>query len=241
MLNVVLPLPGLLEDADAFVQSQRIASDEEMLVYEELVQKIDRVFSAVYSIRHLPENGKPRMVQMNDHNAFNIEIEEHAFLISNTTFSEQYNFVSAHRAFAFSQCHQFSLITGCALLQVLYSAFAEKGTVPGGTKISMVDVEQAAYWHASEMCRSVYFYSQRSLTAARYLRSLLQCAANFFECYGAVNELSWCRGCLRATEMRIARMQATPSSSLCRLVDVVDGLSAGCKYGPRWKGVVEEI
>jgi hypothetical protein len=242
MLNFVLPLPGLLEEADQFVQTAVVETVQELKGYEELVSKLNDLYVKTYQVGPLSEertSQRPRMIQFNEASEFDTQIEEHVFILNKMTFEDFYGFVSAGQAFTAATSHQLCLIADCALLQVMYSAYSEKEMAPASSKISMLEVEQRAFWHASELCRCVHFYSQRSLTAARFLLSLLNCAANFFECYGAVVEKEWCRGCARATQARMNRIQSVTPASICRFVDVAGQLHLGCRYGPTWSGVLE--
>lgn len=223
-------LPGLLQRADDFVQAEHTSSTGKVLGYEfqELLRRFERI--QAYSVRPIQPGDtvyEPAMISINDVNAFDITVAEHVFMLVNSTFDTFYRFAKVEHGWKCAFVHQVCLLADCALLQVLCNGFAEKGIDPRLASVRIVDIERRAYWHASELCRCTYFYSQRSLNAAQFLDSLLCCANNFFESYGATEESQWCEACSTATKSRIKRMQATSPATLCRLTDMVAGFPSG--------------
>jgi hypothetical protein len=175
---------------------------------------------------------RPVLIPTTETKAFDIYVEEHAFMLDNLTFTEQYRFASGVQGFVKSYHHFLYLTTDCALLHVMCNAQTYDRAEMVGSAITLASVGQRAYWHACELCRCVHFWSQRSLTAARFLRMLLRSARNFFESYGAISEMQWANGCSLATEQRIERLYRHSPPTLCRLSDVTDKLPHGCRYGP---------
>lgn len=244
MVRFIDTFTGLLEEADTFILSQFNSLLGTMLDYQRLLQDLDDLQTKSYTIRTMtPQEAanKLRMVPVDEASKLNLDIEEHVFMYNDQTFEEQYDFINGAQGFQAVTRHLFTLLTDCAMLQIMYSAYTEKGLPPSRrTLLDQIDVERRAFWHASELCRCVYFYSQRSLTAARFLYALICSAQNFFESYGAESELDWCNGCVLAIQMRIERLAPTAQPTLCRLDDVVADLARGCRYGPQWQLVVEQ-
>lgn len=233
---------AILQDADDFIRSRTQCSTYDTSTYKKLVQQLEDVQRSGIRMRPLLEADsfqRQRMVCLNDIQFFNIEIEEHAFLRLNPLFEDQYYFAHVGQSFAKAARHFEHLNADCTLLQLMYSARVEK-SVPVESKIRMTDIEQRAWWHASELCRCTLFFSQRSLTAARFLHMILQGAANFFESCGAMAELGWCKGCLLATSQRIKRVREISGPTLCPLEDLMTVWPRGCCYGPKWKMAFED-
>lgn len=233
MLNFVHQIPGLLERVDNIVgdgltpSSQELDEDE----FNDLVVSLNRMQRChIEPIHDGNLSHQTSLISCNDTEVLDMNIEEQTFLYQDTTFKEFYRFASVEDGWNCAFVHQLCLLADCALLQVLHTNLAQETPLHNPPHIRMIDIQQRAYWHASEMCRCTLFYSQRSLTAAKFFHGLLQCAANFFESYGAVREATWCHGCSAATQRRIERIGIGAPQSLCRLGDMIAELPSRCCY-----------
>lgn len=229
-------LPGLLERTDLFVGTQATPSNRASLEHDlrNLIQELGGLQQSQFTI-FIPSsatNLTPTLISVAGHpNSFDDQIEEHVFIAQRPTpFSHFYKFAQAPHAFGCTLVHLLCLMADCAILQLLHNAFSTKHFPPTITSVKLIDVERRAFWHAGELCRCAHFYSQRSVTAGRFLYLLLRCAENFFESYGARDEWEWCRSCADATRRRVERLGAKTPPTICPVGDLIDGLPKGFKY-----------
>ena len=228
----------MIEQADHFVKN---ACTSTAAQYKTILQRLNDLQFGGLNVRPMSEEDAsqtPILIPITEAEVFDMDIEEHAFMLDSSTFTEQYRFASDVQGFVMSYHHFLYLTTDCALLHVMCNAQAYHRAGMAGSRISLSSVEQRAYWHACELCRCVHFWSKRFLTAARFLRLLLQAARNFFGSYGAIAEMQWAHGCSLTTERRIERLRRSSPATLCRLSDVTDQLAQGCRYGPLVDGVI---
>ncbi|KAK4495147.1 hypothetical protein PRZ48_013474 [Zasmidium cellare] len=226
-------LPGLLERTDLFVATQETPSNKEGLEQElsNLLQQLGGLQQSQFTI-FIPSsatNLTPTLISVEDHpDSFDDQIEEHIFIAQQPKpFSQFYKFAQAPHAFGCTLVHLLCLMADCAILQLLHNASSTKHFPPNITPVNLIDVERRAFWHAGELCRCAHFYSQRSVTAGKFLYLLLRCAENFFESYGAMEEWKWCRDCADATRRRVERLSVKTPPTICPVGDLIEGLPKG--------------
>lgn len=236
---LVVPLPGLLERADAFLARPRLAvQDPESfrLLCKDFLDFERPLLRWVET--HLACS--PQKILLTDASAFDPEIEEHCFLTTNKTFLSFHTFSSPGQAMEITQSWMYCLIANCTLLRLLYRMpTATSKTAADVLGRSAPDLERACLGHAADLCRSVHSYSAlRSLAHAHWLRVFLDTACAFFEQLGSWREAGWCRACLIATQLRVERREATERRTLCRVADVGPGFAKAVLYRvPHFSGL----
>ncbi|KAF2170341.1 hypothetical protein M409DRAFT_51395 [Zasmidium cellare ATCC 36951] len=229
-------LPGLLERTDHFVAAQATPTTKDDLEWEflDLFQHLGGLQQAQFIIL-LPPNAlnlTPTLIGIDgDLGSFDENIEEHIFMLKKPTpFSHFYKFAQVPHGFGCALVHLLCLLADCAILQLLHNAFSQKHFSQTINPVKIIDIEHRAFWHAGELCRCAPFYSQRSVTAGKFLFLLLSCAGNFFESYGAMKEWEWCRDCADATRRRVARLETRSPPTICPVGDLIEGLPKGFRY-----------
>lgn len=221
------PIPKLLEVADNFVKGYT-GDAEQLQAMSHVVRRADHTLET--SVGPAMDDAfrvhEPHIT--NDHtDAFDPAIEEHAFLRTSAFVREHFQFVSPMCGYASANMYLLSLMTDCTLLQIICCGI-EHGLSPEWTGVHKDDVEERASANAFGLCQHVYFYSQRSLTAAIFLRLMVAGARNYFESIGQVDATEWCDACLDANSLRIERLQLT-TTSLCPVVATFPRIAEGFK------------
>lgn len=173
------------------------------------------------------------MVSTFQTDAFSMIIEEHVFMTCSETIWQFYEFEGAVEGAAAAFAYQMilRLIIDCTLLRIFHFSKTARELSCWRTPR---EVEQHAFETATQLCQTVYYFSQiNDFANSRLIGLMVRLARNFFEEQGVVKEVGWCQGCLIANELRIRRMQHRFPPSLCRLGDLTPSLAAAGRYRAR--------
>jgi hypothetical protein len=156
------------------------------------------------------------IVHLTDQTAFDIEIEEHSFILINPTIAWFYK----NRNGSYNEVDDvamrwaFVLMLDCALLRLLHFQ-------PGSARLlrhrSPDRILRDAYARAIAICRTLHGASNYdSQAVGAYCDLLVALANNFFEEIGAVKQLGWTQGMRCAISLHIERLKYTRPRTLCK-------------------------
>lgn len=172
------------------------------------------------------------IVSVDDLSQFDMSIEEHCVITTNTTFPKARWFVERRQAFEARMAWIFCLISDCTVLRLLYSSSPlQKCEIERILGKSTKDIENSTFEIVKEICRVVaYFSTSKSLPDAQFNTTYLEMARRFYEEYGAIKEIGWCQACLIAAELRVARLKSVNQPTLCRVADLAPGFIGAIRY-----------
>ncbi|KAK4506163.1 hypothetical protein PRZ48_004128 [Zasmidium cellare] len=231
---LLVPLPGMLERSDPFLKKYASTSARMQQVFK-LCVELDSYRERLLSWVETDFAGRPGIAAITDPENFDFEIEEHCFITTSSTFPTFHVFVNPAHAMRCIVSWILALISDCTLLRLIR-------TYPAATTYlnrSFREIEQKAYFTASDICKSVYYYSVlNSLAYAHMLFVFIDLAKTFFEEYGAEKEIGWCQACLIATKLRIERPSKDENGkgstrrrgTLCRVGDLLGAFERACRY-----------
>ncbi|PPJ56008.1 hypothetical protein CBER1_03383 [Cercospora berteroae] len=181
---LLVPLPGLLELADRLLRQPGRAAPQVRDALD-LCRDLDTFREKHHEWAEVDFAGKPGTVYVTDPDDFDMEIEEHLFMTTSSTFTSFYAFHDAAHAMRCMVSWFMALVSDCTLLRLL----AAYPSAPDYIKRTAKEVEQKAFQSATEICRSVYYYSMlNSLAYAHLLCVVIDLVQAFFEDIGSVRE-----------------------------------------------------
>ena len=228
----LVEVPALLQSADILLSDRRGPVDDDVRslccqleeIHYRLQGWLDGMLAGPYN----------DFVKVIDNEAFDMQIEEHCFLSTTTTFSSHLRFPQPQDAIYFALPATIQLIINCTLLRIYHFRQATT-SVPHLRQVS--EVEHDTMVTARQLCRTVHYISQlRSMAYAYWITHMIQLVQNFSAEQQAVKELGWCQACLIATRTRLRRIKATSSPTLCRVADLPAGFAAAGRYRTRTLG-----
>ncbi|KAF7190285.1 hypothetical protein HII31_08616 [Pseudocercospora fuligena] len=231
---ILVPLPGLLEKADALLHPSTDVNSETLSVFS-LCARFDKIREDLLSWVETDFAGSPGIAAVTDFDAFDMAIEEHCFMTTSSTFTTFHIFKDPAHAMR-SVCSWFMiLIADCTLLRLIQAcpdAYPAIHRTPA-------EIEHKAYNAAVDICKSVYYYSSlQSMAFAHLICVWIDLAQVFFQECGATKEAGWCQAALIATNMRIRRLVTTNKArnTLCRIGDLFGTFNEPCRYRsrPKW-------
>lgn len=233
--DLIVPTPKLLESADNFSKGHGPHSKRALDAMSSEIRRAHDVqaFSVEPSFRDAERLSHGPAVNCLNIDEFDTNIEEHVYLfIAPTIITEHYRFTSPKYSYPSMALRFASILTDCAILQVIRCGVERDGLAPDWAGVDGKEVERRARRIALQICQHVHYKSQRAtLTAARFLRAYITAAKNLFESAEAEEELEWCKGCLVATSARITRLaMASNASSICPMTETYELMAEGCRY-----------
>lgn len=107
---------------------------------------------------------------------------------------------------------------------------------------ALCDIQQDTHDRAMDLCRSVYALCRTdSMALLGYIQLLVEIAHNLFMETGAATELGWCQSVLLAIQLRLNEMRATQPPPLCRIWDVIPGISSAGHFRARRIGLLATV
>lgn len=228
---LLVPLPGTLEKADVVLT--HLDKQSQIRAATDLCHKLDDFRESLLNWIETDFAGRPGIAAVTDLEAFDMEIEEHCFMSTSSTFTTFHTFADAAHAMRCATSWFMSLISDCTLLRLLHTYPEASLTF----KRSMHEVERKAHEATRNICRSVYYYSTLNSMAYAYLLWVwIDLAQAFFEEIGSMKEVGWCQACLIAIHMRMVRVRPVRRATLCRVGDLHGAFTDACRYRtrPEW-------
>ncbi|KAM3423124.1 hypothetical protein BST61_g580 [Cercospora zeina] len=223
---LLVPLPGLLELADRHLRRPGRAAPQVRAALD-LCRDLDTFREKHHEWAEVDFAGKPGIVYVTDPDDFDMEIEEHLFMTTSSAFTSFHAFHDAAHAMRCMVSWFMALVSDCTLLRLL----AAYPSAQDHIKRSPEQVEQKAFQSATEICRSVCYYSMlNSLAYAHLLCVVIDLVQVFFEEFGALREAGWCQACLIATDLRLQRVRHQRHETLCRVGDLNGAFTKACRY-----------
>lgn len=224
-------LPGLCRMADEFVAEEGTVTPERLEDLASLVRHTN--FIQKYCIRAAVYDSEAAacgpMIRNTHLDSFDMSLEEHRYLLRTSFVREHYQFKSPQYGFNSAITRHGSLNNDCALLKIICRGMDHHGLAADWTGVSKAEVEHRAYLSAYESCQHVHFYSQRPLTAVKFLYAFVYTARSFFHSAGVEEETRWCDGCLEAISAHVRRLEMV-TSSLCPMVETFFKTSEASRY-----------
>lgn len=232
-------LPGLLERADTLQRLAPSSSRQQELlsICRQLVAFRDRLLASNADDMAL----QPETIDVADLDAWNLDIEEHCFISSSTTFTTFYKFTKREIPFRCAISWLHCILADCTLLRILHanpelSNHPSPTSAPSTTSTNQLHIPTitaSAYRSATALCRCIPFYAASTdLSIINWLLVVMTCVQSLFEEQGAVKEIGWCQAVIIAAQLRRARVQATSRPNLCRVADLTVPLAEAARYLP---------
>lgn len=208
-------LPGSLEYADQVLSSYRGGDISQLLKAFCLIDNICQQLIDWVIVQDA--TCRPQRVTVQDPSAFDMEIEEHAFIVTSDEFDEFSAYKRASMNNLISLVWLFCVVGKCTQLRFFnFTEFSE--SQEAGLKKA---IENQAYEHARSLCKMVFSVSKLGAVAnAHYICVFLKFARSFFDEVGANGDSDWCRGCMHATRQRIQRIEKTEPPTVCRIASL---------------------
>lgn len=219
----IMQTPGILERLEKAIKSP-VDSDALANIrdeIEELRSYIQKVNADREDLKIVHDN----LVHLTEHEKFDPFIEEQVFMTTNTTFQ---SFFAPGSLMVQLQCTyvwMHDLILDCALLRIY--EFCPELAMRDGHDVT-IELHQNAFVQASNLCRTIYYFSCESQSQAYCAVSdfYLLLAQNYFENVAAVQELGWCQGARLAVSLHLRRLKASQPRTLCRMGDIVESVAS---------------
>ena len=229
-----LQLPGLLERTDIFLRKNSYA-DAKSVMRDLLALRGELLtWSTTESSFADKTISYSTAVDASDDSRFNLDIEEHLVMSTNTTFASYFDFSSYKVAQDYALYWLFVLILDCALLRLMHFRPDTEALLRPRTR---AETERDATTRSKFLCRSAYFFAKfDSQGITSFLDALIALAENFFSEVGAVRELGWCQSVRVANRVRLARLREKQPKTLCRMGDMVGDLAMATKFKTRHVG-----
>ncbi|KAF2479690.1 hypothetical protein BDY17DRAFT_304448, partial [Neohortaea acidophila] len=232
--SVFVPLPKHLETADTFARRSTLHPQAHLDAAATVVQRSNDAYvhNVLPGLRDSPAKTRAPPITILDIDQYNLDIEEHVYLLQHPkVITQHFHFLAPRYTFPSINLRLACLLTDCASLKIIEHGMRRNGLPPDWTGVRKADLERRAYVAAFEICQHVHYISQRSLTAGRFLQTFVASARNFFRCFAADEEEEWCEGCLEAISARIERLGTGPDAdSLCPVLDSYELMVDGCNY-----------
>lgn len=232
MSDFVTRLPGVLEQADAFMAAEIGPSVQTQAKGAPLIRTLDELqIKLVGPWLAGPTITKPSVLFASDLGVGLGAMEQPFGACDGYCFGAIYDFTKPTHGFVNAYVRFMCLIADCTLLRVLHHVDAQRGSYCGAFTVRAEDVEERAYFQATELCRYAQFFSRRrSLPAASFLDSMIEGAPNFFECFGAQEEAEWCKACLASNQTRRESLRRDLPPSICPVGELMAGVADSCRY-----------
>lgn len=217
-LRIFGPLPGLLAQADALMDSN---SDTSMLRLAEVMQELVHMRPKMESYINIALES---VITVEDPDSLDMTIEEHVVLMSNPLFPRQHRFPDLTVSVVCMLCWLAGLIADCTALRIIHKR------LPNCTRTAK-EIERGAFDTATQLCQCVRFFSERdSLTYVHAIKTMVALAGAFFAEAGYIEEAAWCRASEAASELRLRRLEVIRPRTLCRAFNVAPALVAAVRY-----------
>lgn len=220
-------VPGLLEKVDSIQRDLRGAvRQKDLLAHcQELVQLRDELEE---SNSHDLAAGATT-ISVDDHSAWDLEIEEHCFMTSSSTITTFYHFATNDAAFRFAISSLLVLVSDATVLRILHS----DDVLPPLSNLDISTIERHAYDTAMGLCRCMLHYGRIDVIyIINWAVVMLNVAQSLFEEQNARPEVGWCQAAIIATELRLARVKKKSAPDLCRIRDLTAPLVEAVRYLP---------
>lgn len=217
-------LPGLLEDTD-----KALAEKADVITLLTIVARLQNILeetAGLFSEVRSPPTIDSALISDMDSTA-----EEHLVMADSTTFPQLFVPMTKEGGADLLKLFFITMIplmVHCTILRIWHFRPETLGASP---ESAQRDTEERAYELARKSCKlSLSFTQNDKVVYISMLRLLLMLARNVFEQQDRLPEMGWCDACLIASKLRMQRVRATASPTLCKIEDITPGLAEAGRY-----------